>query len=95
MSAQRKSGLLLWLRENGYFVPRHAEPLLGAYIAERWFFVAVKIHTDPESVQSLPPLALEFKTAVKAKLLDYINQTKYPSEGARILLDFVTEPTGQ
>jgi hypothetical protein len=64
VSAEQESGLLTWLQENGYLVPRRAEPLLGAYIAEGWFFAAIKIQTDPETVQSLPPLALEFKTSV-------------------------------
>lgn len=62
LSAQRESGLVMWLEENGYFIPRRAEPILKTYIAEEWFFVAVKIRTDPSTIQSLPPLAIEFTT---------------------------------
>ena len=62
VSAQKESGLLMWLEDNGYSIPKRAEPILKTYIAEKWFFVAVKIHTDPTTVQSLPPLAIEFTT---------------------------------
>ncbi len=62
VSAQKERGLLMWLEDNGYAIPKRAEPILKTYIAEKWFFVAVKIHTDPTTVQSLPPLAIEFTT---------------------------------
>lgn len=62
ISALKEAGLLKWLEKNGYSIPKRIAPILKQYIEEKWFFVAIKINTNPGELQSLPPIALDFET---------------------------------
>lgn len=59
LAADDGAALLAWLAENGYSLPPPAEPILGAYAAEGWSFVAVKLAAAaPEG--SLAPLRISY-----------------------------------
>jgi hypothetical protein len=62
ISAENENGLATWLNTNGYSVSERATPILKTYIAEKWCFAAVQIHTIPGAIQTLPPLVLDFET---------------------------------
>ncbi len=54
--------LQTWLTENGYVIPAAAQPILKAYVADGWTFVAVKRNAgDPEG--SMAPLRMRYTGA--------------------------------
>jgi hypothetical protein len=59
LAADDPAALQAWLAANGYTLPAAAEPILRAYVAEGWKFVAVKRDTgDPEG--ALSPLRIRY-----------------------------------
>lgn len=51
LSAQDTADLATWLAENGYTLPDSYPPLLDAYVARSWFYVAIKL--IPEAAETL------------------------------------------
>jgi hypothetical protein len=60
LDANDRGALQQWLNQNGYSVPPNAAPILNAYIAEGWKFVAVKLAADRSANGALSPLRLAF-----------------------------------
>lgn len=59
LAADDAGALQGWLAENGYSLPTAAEPILAAYIAEEWSFVAVRLAENaPDG--SLAPLRMSY-----------------------------------
>ncbi len=44
LSAEQSSGLEIWLRENGYTIPRGASEVLGSYIKQNMKFFVAKVN---------------------------------------------------
>lgn len=59
LAAADAGALQAWLDANGYRIPPAAEPILAAYIAEGWGFVAVKL-ADAAPDGSLAPLRISY-----------------------------------
>lgn len=59
LAADDGAALAAWLSENGYRLPPAAEPILAAYAAEGWRFVAVKLAGAAPS-GSLAPLRFSY-----------------------------------
>lgn len=53
--------LLAWLRSHQYGLPAAAKPILSAYIAERWYFVAIRLAN--RDTGEIKPLAIAFRSA--------------------------------
>lgn len=62
LSSTRARALAGWLRNNGYRVPKRAEPVLQLYIKEKWFFAAIKVRAERGRDVTLKPLRLDFET---------------------------------
>ena len=62
VSAAEPQALMVWLSQNRFAVPKSATAMIESYTREKWFFVAVKIRTGATGIQTLPPLAMDFKT---------------------------------
>jgi hypothetical protein len=59
LAADDAGALAAWLAANGFTAPPAAEPILAAYIADGWSFVAVKLAGDaPDG--SLEPLRISY-----------------------------------
>lgn len=60
LRADDAGALQAWLDENGYRAPEGSEPILRAYIAEGWKFVAVKLAPGQPADGALTPLRMAF-----------------------------------
>jgi RHS repeat-associated protein len=60
LPASGATGLDGWLGRYGYALPRTARQVLGAYVRERWRFVAVRLANRRSG--ELRPLAISFRT---------------------------------
>ncbi|HLM27195.1 MAG TPA: DUF2330 domain-containing protein, partial [Thermoleophilaceae bacterium] len=49
-----------WLDDNGYTTPRGAQPILDAYVAEGWKFVAIKLRKDADQSGPIEPVRVAF-----------------------------------
>jgi hypothetical protein len=59
LTADDPQALNRWLTENGFTLPEGAEPILAAYVAEGWSFVAVRLAPDAPG-GSLAPLRMRY-----------------------------------
>jgi Uncharacterized protein conserved in bacteria (DUF2330) len=62
LAADDGAALQQWLDENGYTMPAAAAPILAAYAADGWSFVAVKL-ADAAPEGSLAPLRISYRAA--------------------------------
>lgn len=75
LSAEESAELSGWLSSNGYALPADNEPTLAHYVAQGWYFVALKIAPVPrrssggdagppgdDRGEDLPPITLSFAT---------------------------------
>jgi len=46
LSASDPNSLINWLNNNGYTFPAGGQEILSHYIQKKWFFVAMKIHSE-------------------------------------------------
>src|SRR5262245_51284484 len=60
LQADDPSALQTWLDENGYSAPVEATPILRAYTAAGWAFVAVKLAPNQNVAGALKPLRIAF-----------------------------------
>src|SRR5262245_51462029 len=60
LQADDPHALQTWLDQHGYHAPEGAGPILQAYIAEGWSFVAVKLAADQNAAGALKPLRIAF-----------------------------------
>jgi Uncharacterized protein conserved in bacteria (DUF2330) len=51
--------LLAWLRSHKYGLPAAAKPILSVYIAQRWYFVAIRLAS--RDTGEVKPLAIAFR----------------------------------
>jgi hypothetical protein len=52
--------ILVWLRKNGYEVPKSVEPMLQKYVDEKFGFLAVKLAPNA-GVQAMKPIRVSWK----------------------------------
>ena len=65
LSAKESNGLTIWLRENGYKIPRGAGPILASYIRQktRFFVARVNLKEQAKLGQSyLRPIQIAFES---------------------------------
>lgn len=60
LAADDPPALRNWLAANDYVLPASAQPILAAYVAEEWNFVAVKLADQPAAAGALAPLRMSF-----------------------------------
>lgn len=61
LAADDVGALQAWLDTNGYSVPAAARPILAAYVADGWSFVAVKL-ADAAPDGALDPLRISYES---------------------------------
>jgi hypothetical protein len=55
LSAARVSDVTDWLKSHGYAAPRDTATVLQPYVSGHWFFLAMKIRSDPEVQATTAP----------------------------------------
>jgi hypothetical protein len=65
LASQEGNALRDWLRTEGFGIPGAVQPVLDAYLAEQWVFVAMRIAPDADQseISSSPPIWLSFDAA--------------------------------
>ena len=66
LSAKESSGLITWLTENGYKMPKGAAPVVGSYIKQGMRFFVAKVNLKKYSKQGftkLRPLQINYRHA--------------------------------
>jgi len=66
LSAEDSDGLIRWLTDNGYKIPRGAEPVIGSYIKQKMHFFIAKVNLKrmQDSRRAyLRPLQVRYETA--------------------------------
>jgi hypothetical protein len=67
LSAEESNSLSVWLRENGYIVPKDAEPMLQSYIQSGMKFFVVRVNLAEFQKQGrkfLRPIVLDYNSPV-------------------------------
>lgn len=62
LAASDTEGLETWLADNAYGLSPEVTPLLDAYVARGWYFVALKLTGDAPLDGDLDPLRFRFET---------------------------------
>jgi hypothetical protein len=65
LKATASSGLVQWLRDNGYAVSGKAGSVLGQYVARRWAFTAIKLRPSEQrryNSEFLPPITIRYRS---------------------------------
>jgi hypothetical protein len=90
LSATGGTVLQQWLRQNGYGVPQGADQVLGQYVGQGWYFVALKLRAPdaaPEVMTAdLEPLALCFPAAKLVYPLTITRLSAAPMLALRLLV---------
>jgi hypothetical protein len=68
LAADDPQALSGWLADNGFSLPTGADPILAAYVAEGWSFVAVRLVPDAPG-GSLAPLRMRWWRATAPRLM--------------------------
>jgi hypothetical protein len=66
LSAEDSNGLIRWLTDNGYKIPRGAEPVIGSYIKQKMHFFVAKVNLkrmQDSGRAYLRPLQVRYETA--------------------------------
>jgi hypothetical protein len=66
LSAEESDGLIRWLSDNGYKIPRGAEPVIGSYIKQKMHFFVAKVNLKRLQASGsayLRPLQVRYETA--------------------------------
>jgi hypothetical protein len=66
LSAEESDGLIRWLTDNGYKIPRGAEPVIGSYIKQKMHFFVAKVNLkrmQDSGRAYLRPLQVRYETA--------------------------------
>jgi hypothetical protein len=66
LSAEDSDGLIRWLTDNGYKIPRGAEPVIGSYIKQKMHFFIAKVNLkrmQDSGRAYLRPLQVRYETA--------------------------------
>ncbi len=65
LSAKESSGLITWLRENGYKLPQGAEPVVGSYLKQGMRFFVARVNLEEfakTGFHYLRPLQVAYET---------------------------------
>ncbi|MCB2113902.1 MAG: DUF2330 domain-containing protein [Parvularculaceae bacterium] len=65
LSANESAGLAIWLKQNGYKLPKGAEATLGSYVKQGTKFFVAKVNLDEQSktgLHYLRPLQIAFES---------------------------------
>ncbi|WP_013321110.1 DUF2330 domain-containing protein [Gloeothece verrucosa] len=95
LSAKESDGLEIWLRENGYKIPKGASQTLQPYIKQKLKFFVAKVNLeefDKTGFQSLRPLQMAYESP---KFMLPIRLGMINSQGEQDLIVYLLSPKGQ
>ncbi len=95
LSAKESDGLEIWLRENGYKIPKGAKELLRPYIRQNLKFFVAKVNLkeyDRTAFNALRPLAIAYESP---KFMLPIRLGMMNAKGEQDLLVYLLSPKGQ
>lgn len=95
LSAKESNGLEIWLRENGYKIPKGASQSLQPYIKQQLKFFVAKVNLeefDKTGFQSLRPLQIAYESP---KFMLPIRLGMINSQGEQDLIVYLLSPKGQ
>jgi hypothetical protein len=95
LSAKESSGLEIWLRQNGYNIPKGASEVLRPYIQENLKFFVAKVNLKEyqnTGFKSLRPLMMAFESP---KFMLPIRLGMINSKGDQDLIVYLLSPKGQ
>lgn len=95
LSASESDGLEIWLRQNGYKLPKGASQLLQPYIRQKLKFFVAKVNLQEFSktgFQSLRPLQIAYESK---RFMLPIRLGMMNSQGEQDLLVYLLSPKGQ
>jgi hypothetical protein len=95
LSAQDSSGLLTWLDQNGYKVPRAAAPVVGSYLRQNLHFFLAKVNLERQSRMGfsfLRPIQVEYESQ---KFMLPIRLGTVNAEGTQDLIILALSPRGR
>jgi hypothetical protein len=95
LSAQDSSGLLTWLNQNGYKVPRAAGAVVGSYLRQNLHFFLAKVNLERQSQMGfsfLRPIQVEYASP---KFMLPIRLGTVNAEGPQDLIILGLSPRGR
>lgn len=95
LSATQSSGLVTWLRENGYRMPPGAGPIVGSYLRQNMKFFVARVNLDRHAAsgfQHLRPLQIAYN---HRKFMLPIRLGTVNAAGPQELFVFALTPNGR
>ena len=95
LSAEDSDGLIRWLTDNGYKIPRGAEPVIGSYIKQKMHFFIAKVNLkrmQDSGRAYLRPLQVRYETA---KFMLPLRLGTVNADGPQDLVVFALTPHGR
>lgn len=95
LSAKESNGLEIWLRENGYKIPKGASQILHPYIKQNLKFFVAKVNLeefDKTGFSTLRPLQIAYESP---KFMLPIRLGMINSQGEQDLIVYLLSPKGQ
>jgi hypothetical protein len=95
LSAEDSDGLIRWLTDNGYKIPRGAEPVIGSYIKQKMHFFIAKVNLkrmQDSGRAYLRPLQVRYETA---KFMLPLRLGTVNAAGPQDLVVFALTPHGR
>ena len=95
LSAEDSDGLIRWLTDNGYKIPRGAEPVIGSYIKQKMHFFVAKVNLkrlQQSGAAYLRPLQVRYETA---KFMLPLRLGTVNADGPQDLVVFALTPHGR
>jgi len=95
LSAQDSGGLLTWLDENGYKVPKAADAVVGSYIRQNMHFFLAKVNLERQSTLGFVYLRPIQVTYDSPKFMLPIRLGTVNADGAQELIVLALSPRGR
>jgi hypothetical protein len=95
LSADDSDGLIRWLTDNGYKIPRGAEPVIGSYIKQKMHFFVAKVNLkrmQDSGRAFLRPLQVRYETA---KFMLPLRLGTVNADGPQDLVIYALTPHGR
>jgi hypothetical protein len=95
LSAEDSDGLIRWLTDNGYKIPRGAEPVIGSYIKQKMHFFIAKVNLkrmQDSGRAYLRPLQVRYETA---KFMLPLRLGTVNADGPQDLVIYALTPHGR
>ena len=95
LSAEDSDGLIRWLTDNGYKIPRGAEPVIGSYIKQKMHFFVAKVNLkrmQDSGRAYLRPLQVRYETA---KFMLPLRLGTVNADGPQDLVVYALTPHGR